>query len=115
MAKPRVVYRRAKSHRRSREEKTAPHSILATVFGAGAALLPIAQGTASYMSPLQYAAAAAEGDTAAAGDIGPAFLSSLSAYWLDMLGLGIASAAVGWGGKKYAKSATNVSRKWRVI
>ena len=120
----RVIHRRAKSHRR-RTEPIAPHSILATLFGAGAALVPAIMpnpddGGNSVVSQLGYAAQnAAAGDSAAAAyslqQAGQNFENGLISGFWDIIGLAVGAVVVGWGGKKYGKSATNLDRKWRVI
>ncbi len=120
----RIIHRRAKSHRR-RAEPTAPHSVIATLLGAAAVAVPLItpnpnNGNNTVLSSLAIAAEdAAAGDTAkATGDLGYAldnFVAGIVNGFLPMIGLAVGGAAVGWGGRKYAKSTTNVNRKWRVI
>ena len=118
----RIIHRRAKSHRR-RTEPTAPHSILATLFGAAAGLWPFVSAPAGSIAPTQYLAAAADAakydNTVAMGDnltaAGQSFETGLVMGALPMIGLAIAGVVVSWAGRKYGKSATNISRKWRVL
>ena len=112
----RVVYRRAKSHRRTTEH-TAPHSILATILGILAAAAPFAGEPIMYMQELAGSAEAGnqQGMVSAAGGLVESFPSAAVANAGPMIGLAIAAIVVGWAGRKYGKSYTNVSKKWRVI
>jgi hypothetical protein len=123
--KERIRYRRMKAARH-RLERTAPHSILATLVGASAAAIPFLApdpGIYGDQSALGYlgwfADAAANGDQAGMAwsgqAAGTAFVNGVVQSIPELIGLGAVAAGIGYFGRKYAKSATNVSRKWRVF
>jgi hypothetical protein len=123
--KERIRYRRMKIARH-RTERTAPHSILATLVGASAAAIPFLApdpGIYGDQSALGYlgwfADAASNGDQAgmawSAQAAGTSFVHGVISNIPALIGLGVVAAGVGWAGRKYAKSSTNVSRKWRVF
>jgi hypothetical protein len=118
----RIRYLRA----RHRGEKAAPHSILATLIGAAAVALPFLAQDSRYRwnySALEYTMMAA--DYAKQGDYqdaaysmqgaGYAVVDGVVNNFLPIIGLAALGAAVSWAGKKFGKSATNVSKKWRVF
>jgi hypothetical protein len=110
---------------RRREERTAPHSILATMVGAGAGILPFIAGNpyangSTVIEDLSAAINAAQaGDNEAVGTfLNQAGADYVIGIWdkiIPIIGLGALAAGIGWAGRKYAKSSTNVSRKWRVF
>ena len=110
---------------RRREERTAPHSILATMVGASAGILPFVAGNpyaggSTVFSDLGAMADAAQaGDNAAVGQYinqaGEDFVIGIYDKIVPIIALGALAAGIGWAGRKYAKSSTNVSRKWRVF
>lgn len=107
-ARPRARARPRVARRRS-VDKTAPHSILATIFGASAAAVPLITPQGGGWTA---AALVESGEYASAGQV---FVESVESNWQEILGLAIGAAIVGYAGKKYAKSATNVSKKWRIV
>jgi hypothetical protein len=117
----RVRYLRA----RHREERTAPHSILATLVGTSAGILPFIAGNpygggSSALEDLSAAISAAQsGDNAAVVNYlnraGGDFVIGVYDKFIPMIALGALAAGIGWAGRKYAKSSTNISRKWRVF
>ena len=111
---------------RHRREKAAPHSILATIIGAAAAALPFLSQDRRYKwnySAIEYSMMAAnyakQGDYQDAAysmqGAGYAVVDGIINNFIPMIGLTALAAGVSWAGKKYAKAATNVSRKWRVF
>jgi hypothetical protein len=117
----RIRYLRA----RHREERTAPHSILATMVGFSAGILPFVAGNpyhdnSTVIEDLGAAINAAQsGDNAAVGaylnQAGADFVIGIWDKIIPIIGLGALAAGIGWAGRKYAKSSTNISRKWRVF
>jgi hypothetical protein len=111
---------------RHRTEKTAPHSILGTLIGGSAALLPFISPDPRYSvdeSAMQFLTygldAASKGDGQAAGfnfqAAGQAVVDGIVNNFPAILGLTVLGAGVSWAGRKFAKSSTNVTRKWRVF
>jgi hypothetical protein len=123
--KERVRYRRMKTARH-RIEKTAPHSILGTLIGASAVALPfVTPSTVSGFdeSPIEFLGYAA--DYASQGNnqeaalntrlAGESIVAGVVNNFIPIIGLAALGAGVAWAGRRYAKSATNISRKWRVF
>jgi hypothetical protein len=117
----RVRYLRA----RHREERTAPHSVLATLVGASAGILPFIAGNpygggSSALEDLSAAITAAQsGDGAAVGTYlnkaGADFVVGVYDKFIPIVALGALAAGIGWAGRRYGKASTNISRKWRVF
>jgi hypothetical protein len=123
--KERIRYRRAKMARH-RLERTAPHSILGTLIGGSGVLLPFISPDPRYSvdeSAVQFLTygldAAAKGDGQAAGfnfqAAAQAVVDGVVNNFIPILGLTVLGAGVSWAGRKFAKSSTNVTRKWRVF
>ena len=55
--------------------------------------------------------AVADGLTTAGQELGNGLVNN----FVPIIGFAVAAVLVAWGGRKYGRSATNVSRKWRVI
>jgi hypothetical protein len=110
---------------RHREERTAPHSILATMVGTGAGIMPIVSGNPyaggrTVIEDLGAAIDAAQnGDNAAAANYinqaGADFVIGIWDKLIPMIGMGALAIGIGWAGRKYGKASTNISRKWRVF
>jgi hypothetical protein len=107
-------------------EKTAPRSILGTLIEASAVMLPfVTPATVSGFdeSPIEFLGYAA--DFASQGNnqeaalntrlAGQAIVSGIVNNFVPIMGMAALGAGVSWAGAKYAKSSTNVSRKWRVF
>ena len=112
----RIIHRRARVHRR-RAEPTAPHSILATLFGAAAAIEAVSGAPiGNAMNAINDAQAGDQaGATYYATQAVEAIPATVVSNLLPMIGLAAAAVVTGWAGRKYGKSYTNVSRKWRVV
>jgi hypothetical protein len=111
---------------RHRTEKTAPHSILGTLIGGSAAILPFISPDPRYSvdeSAVQFLTygldAASKGDGQAAGfnfqAAGQSIVDGVVNNFVPILGLAVLGAGVSWAGRRFAKSSTNVTRKWRVF
>ena len=103
-------------HRR-RAEPTAPYSILATLFGASAAIAAIAGAPISNaMNAINDAQSGDQpGAVYYATQTVEAIPATVVGNLLPMIGLAAAAVVTGWAGRKYGKNATNVTRKWRVV
>jgi hypothetical protein len=121
----RIRYRRMKTARH-RIERTAPHSILGTLIGASAVALPFVTPTTVSgftESPIEFLGYAA--DFAASGNnqeaalnarlAGESVVAGVVQNFIPIIGLAALGAGVAWAGRRYARSSTNVSRKWRVF
>ena len=112
----RIIHRRARVHRR-RAEPTAPHSVLATIISLVAASSVVNGDTAIGVQNLltdvseNNPAAASRDVTYIAESLPNSTLSALPGIVL----LSAVAIGVGWAGRKYGKSYTNVSKKWRVV
>lgn len=115
----------AKKSYHRREEKTAPHSVLATIIGASGAAVPFITpnpgtgGRTVLMSLVEAANGAASGDEGAVADglntAGQNLVNGTIQGFVPMIGLVGLAALTGWAGRKYGKSSTNLDRKWRMV
>jgi hypothetical protein len=111
---------------RHRIERTAPHSLLATLVGASAVALPFLvpdpnispeTNVIGYLGGFMESAQTGDqyGMAWNAEQMGKSFVDGVVTSLPALVGLGAVAAGIGWAGRKFGKSATNVSRKWRVF
>jgi hypothetical protein len=118
-------YRTRMKVTRHRMERTAPHSVLGTMIGSAAAAIPFIapdpmQNEGNVLTFIGKALeSGSAGDNVDAmnnlGAAGQSFISGIVTNFVPILGLTALGAGVSWAGRKYARSSTNVSRKWRVF